>query len=221
MTFQSQAGQSLLVIQCDSGHLSGDLIACARYRVSDIRMNAAHRNTHVLFIVHLPRKVPTSSFVAFQGDPWICAHVDNLFSDNYTLSLHTALKLSISELFYNLEFVSDSNSPSFVPESSLNTSATSDHLQRPLLCQRLNGCIHAAASRLYDVESDQKRTTERVDLLKVLIPEYQERQFPLGKTDKNTCMHALSKLYTHKLVHCEICSTNSQTNDHTCMHEYV
>ena len=33
---------SLLIIQCDSGHLYSDLIACARYRVDDEREKSSH-----------------------------------------------------------------------------------------------------------------------------------------------------------------------------------
>ena len=66
------------MIQCDSGHLNGDLIACARYRIYDIRAKAdKDQTTHVLFIIHLPRQV-SSSLVGFQGEPWISVHIDDL-----------------------------------------------------------------------------------------------------------------------------------------------
>ena len=87
--FQRKPGDtqnSLLVIQCDSGHLNADLIACARYRIYDKRAEASQWNkifkteghTHVLFTIHLPRQVLSSSLVGFQGDPWISAHIDVL-----------------------------------------------------------------------------------------------------------------------------------------------
>ena len=107
--FQRRVGDvhhSLLVIQCDSGHLNGDLIACARYRIYDKRAEAALRNeregcTHVLFIIHLPRLVAGSSFVGFQGDPWISTHIDDLRpTTDGTIALHKVMGLSISQLFY-------------------------------------------------------------------------------------------------------------------------
>ena len=107
--FQRRAGDgydSLLVIQCDSGHLNGDLIACARYRIYDKRAEAALWNeregcTHVLFIIHLPRQVAGSSFVGFQGDPWISTHIDDLRpTTDGTIALHKVMGLSISQLFY-------------------------------------------------------------------------------------------------------------------------
>ena len=106
--FQRRAGDthdSLLVIQCDSGHLNGDLIACARYRIYDKRAEASLRNeregcTHVLFIIHLPRQVVGSSFVGFQGEPWISIHIDDLRpTAGGTITLQEVMGVSISQLF--------------------------------------------------------------------------------------------------------------------------
>ena len=91
----------LVIIQCDSGHMIGDLIACARYRIYDLRAKADQDQvTHVLFIIHLPHHVASSSFVGFQGDPWISSHIDDLrqTTDN-AVSADEAIGLTISELF--------------------------------------------------------------------------------------------------------------------------
>ena len=107
--FQRKPGDahhSLLVIQCDSGHLNADLIACARYRIYDKRAEASLQNereghTHVLFIIHLPRQELGSSFVGFQGDPWISAHIDDLRPTTQDMiTLHEAMGMSISRLFF-------------------------------------------------------------------------------------------------------------------------
>jgi len=95
--------QSLLVIQCDSGHLNADLIACARYRIYDKRVEASRQNewegqTHVLFIIHLPRHVLGSSFVGFQGNPWISTHIDVLRTS--MIALHKTMGVPISHLFF-------------------------------------------------------------------------------------------------------------------------
>ena len=108
LAFQRRAGDayhSLLVIQCDSGHLNSDLIACARYRIYDKKTEAALQNegegcTHILFIIHLPRQLVGSMFVGFQGDPWISTHIDNLRATNDTVMLHEAIGVPISQLFY-------------------------------------------------------------------------------------------------------------------------
>ena len=95
----------LLVIQCDSGHMNGDLIACARYRIYDERVKALVKKergvTHVLFIINLPHQVLASSrFVGFQGDPWISAHIDDLRpTSGDTIDPLNAISATISELF--------------------------------------------------------------------------------------------------------------------------
>ena len=97
----------LLIIQCDSGHINGDLIACARYRIYDMRAKALLSKsqcipiTHVLFIIHLPVQAVQSSFVSFQGDPWVSCHIDELrASEEGAITLEGAQGVSISELFY-------------------------------------------------------------------------------------------------------------------------
>jgi len=103
---RGDAHHSMLVIQCDSGHLNADLIACARYRIYDKRAEASWQNereghTHVLFIIHLPRQLLGSLFVGFQGNPWISAHIDNLRPFMHDMiTLHEAIGMSISYLFY-------------------------------------------------------------------------------------------------------------------------
>ena len=103
------------MIQCDSGHLNGDLIACARYRVYDERVNALNKNkiqnrdgvTHVLFIINLPHQVSSSSFVGFQGDPWISSHIDDLRpTSSGTIEPLHAITTNISELFIG-EYIHD------------------------------------------------------------------------------------------------------------------
>ncbi len=90
----------LVIIQCDSGHLYGDLIACARYRIYDLRARAdEEQTTHVLFIIHLPQQT-TSSFVGFQGDPWISVHIDDLrHPSDIVVPTKEAISTTISELF--------------------------------------------------------------------------------------------------------------------------
>lgn len=97
-----------MVIQCDSGHLNSDLIACARYRICDEAIKARTKNkihsqsniTHILFVIRLPQQEVNSRFVGFQGDPWISVHIDDLrpMSES-TIRPEEALNASISELF--------------------------------------------------------------------------------------------------------------------------
>ena len=92
----------LVVIQCDSRSTLSDLIACARYRIYDLRAKAdPGQITHVLFVVQLPHYQESKSFVGFQGEPWISAHIDDLrpTTDNM-ISTSEAIGWSISELFW-------------------------------------------------------------------------------------------------------------------------
>ena len=106
----------LLIIQCDSGHLYGDLLACARYRIDDERAKIeSHKGqglTHVLFVIHLPRQAETqnSSFVGFQGGSWISAHIDDIRAPSESaLTLDDALSSPISQLFYSRHVRSGGN----------------------------------------------------------------------------------------------------------------
>ena len=55
----------------------------------------------MLFIIHLPRQVLSSSLVGFQGDPWISAHIDVLRPTTQdVITLHEAMGMSISHLFF-------------------------------------------------------------------------------------------------------------------------
>ena len=83
----------LLIVQCGSGHLNGDLIACAKYRVNDILNEEMLKQTvtpereepkghfYVLFTIYIPRKHGNSksSFVGFLGGKWTSAHIDEFF----------------------------------------------------------------------------------------------------------------------------------------------
>ena len=96
------------MVQCDSGHLNCDLIACARYRVCDEAIKAKSKNenqsrndvTHILFVIRLPQQEVKSQFVGFQGDPWISVHIDDLRpTSEATVLPEQALTAKISEVF--------------------------------------------------------------------------------------------------------------------------
>ena len=176
---------SLLIIQCDSGHLNVDLLACARYRIQDEKPKIATRSddgnvhrgaTHVLFVINLPRKATGSSFVGFQGGQWISTHIDNLRSIT-SLTLADAMSKPISALFYD-------------PENEHGVHQ----------CSRLHGCIQAAGSRLRDAGRMKGRTTERVAILLGLIP--QVLHFPLGEflPDLNLVVCHYSQVAIHAVV---------------------
>ncbi len=197
-----------MIIQCDSNRITGDLIACARYRIYDLRAKAAKEQiTHVLFVIHLPRSVTNSSFVGFQGDPWVSFHVDDLTpTDDSAIIVGEAILLKISELFlgrpkeraeheendddYNTACEDSINISSIeLSEEELPSSVNTKSLTIGTPCyRRLHDCIQAAASKLKDVTN--KRCTERVTILVHLISS--EPSNPQG--------------ISHTSVHCSSCA---------------
>ena len=179
--------------------MSGDLIACARYRVLEERRESMQQpiqsRTHVLFIIHLPKREFSSSFVGFQGDPWVCTHIDNLLPPEDAIGtpqLQDVMGHSISKLFYQAENAPRQDSDDdidiepdtqYIDDDMEHDSTEVPELdQEPLhlvsegqihFCIRLHGCIHAAVSRVEDNEShslSKSRAKQRVDILLRLIP---------------------------------------------------
>lgn len=119
-----------MIIQCDSGHLNSDLLACAKYRIDDIfhdvytsyesdgYESSLKNYCHVLFTVLIPREHNHSSFVSFLGGDWICAHIDD-FSPEYD---YCPVTLSISNTPLSLLFHAPDGSVPSSPNSSCHSS---------------------------------------------------------------------------------------------------
>ena len=123
------------MIQCDSGHLNGDLIACARHRIYDIKARADDGQiTHVLYIIHLPRQM-SSSLVSFQGNPWISTHIDDLKpSTNDVIAPHEAVGVPISKLFIGdtpPPPVASANENQIYPAVSFDLRVHSEEVEKP------------------------------------------------------------------------------------------
>ena len=169
----------LLVIQCQSGHLCGDLIACARYRVGDERVKAIQQThadvqhmfkspglqisvrstgcTHVLFIIYLPRQTPSLSFVGFQGDPWKSLHIDELRQADDEIVSADIFEQPISKLFYHPQ---EGDIPHLLDRG------VQYHYHK-----RLRSCIQAAVAMLQHSSQIHNRGTKLVAALFGLIPE--------------------------------------------------
>ena len=182
---------TLLIIQCEAGHLYGDLIACARYRVYDECAKAVRSKffqqgmTHIVFIIQLPPHTTGSSFVGFQGEPWMSVHIDELHStESEQFTLSDAMNYKISELFVGASHIQRTVS---VDDSSENReSLTSEEMEcNPPLPhivpqhQRLYFCIQAAAAKLRDMSNNSDRAVQRIAILHDLIPKC--RQSTLGR----------------------------------------
>lgn len=173
-------GTHLLILQCDSGHLDGELIACAKYRIVDEwikkRDNRALAITHVLVIIHLPMQAKLSSFVGFQGGSWTSVHIDELVPDDdlYGVSPEVVTPESISELFCvspKQELVVLEPVNVMQPKQDRHVSADAQqgkHYQQQYW--RLHNCIQAAVSHLQD-SKDARRGLERISILEELVPD--------------------------------------------------
>lgn len=172
-------GPHLMILQCDSGHLNGELIACAKYRIMDecIR-NRGSQNlpiTHILVIIQLPMEARLSSFVGFQGGHWTSVHIDELLSDNdlHGMPIDEMIPHSISEIFCATP--KHQVMQHAEPDGSVSTS--SEQMKNPVLhvshwqqYWRLHKCIQAAVSRLQDGKGG-RRGLERISILEELLPD--------------------------------------------------
>ncbi|XP_053385748.1 E3 ubiquitin-protein ligase RNF213-like [Mercenaria mercenaria] len=68
---------SLLVVQCHSGDMNVNLIACAKYSILDVC--ASYPSVSLLIIVQLT-PMETKCFQSLQCGEWHSAHIDNLYS---------------------------------------------------------------------------------------------------------------------------------------------
>ena len=175
-----------MIIQCEAGHLCGDLIACARYRVYDERAKAVRINsfeqgtTHVVFIIQLPPHTSGSSFVGFQGEPWVSAHVDELHSkESDLLTLSDAMNYKISELFVGAShrgstMLMDVSSENLERSQSEEMECSAQPVHITPQHKRLYSCIQAVAAKLRDVSNSKERAIKRIGILHDLIPKYQQ-----------------------------------------------
>ena len=160
-----------------------------------------------------------SSFVGFQGDPWISIHIDDLGpTTNDTVTLHEAMGVSISQLFYGKVVTSKetevpnkaqltSDTPrrqveQILPSLSSGTDfegGSGPHTPPPVegnlshfhtQFRRLHGCIQPAVSRLHESAKNKERATNRVAILVSLIP--RNPSLPTG--ERSLCV------YSHILI---------------------
>lgn len=131
--FFSNDEDSLLIIQSDSGHIYGDLIACSHYRIEDEREKAKKHTasrTHVLFIIHLPHKYDSttrSSFVGFQGGNWIYAHIDDIrVATESDVTLDDVQNYPISQLFYSGTF--QTNAYETISDSAIEAASKNEDI---------------------------------------------------------------------------------------------
>ncbi|XP_053396018.1 E3 ubiquitin-protein ligase rnf213-alpha-like [Mercenaria mercenaria] len=184
-------GASLMVIQCDSGDINGNLIACARYCVMDEleRMRDDIRATvHIVFIIQLSRK---AQFRGFQCGMWNSVHIDDLFPESrHKLTIQDMQGKSVANLFTEsvggaasaedmMEWVDDGHLPwqASTSASSKDSRTSVEHDVNEGRSQRkdvsikelIMSCVQAALSVVKDKEENSKRETDRVALVLKLL----------------------------------------------------
>ncbi|XP_052807608.1 E3 ubiquitin-protein ligase rnf213-alpha-like isoform X3 [Mya arenaria] len=97
--------ESLMLIQCDSGDVNANLIACARYIVMDEYEKARKKlraPVHAVFIVQLPRKAG-GCFTGFQCGRWHSAHIDDLCPESTQMpDIQYLQGKTVSSIFHNV-----------------------------------------------------------------------------------------------------------------------
>lgn len=161
----------LMILQCDSGHLDGELIACAKYRIMDEYIKNEGSQTlaitHVLVIIHLPMQAKLSSFVGFHGGSWTSVHIDELMPDNdlNEVSPEEMTLNTISELF-----CTSTTHQTQPPEPQKERQDTALNVSYPKHYWLLRKCIQAAVSHLEDGDGS-RRGLDRISILEALLPD--------------------------------------------------
>ncbi|XP_019643756.1 PREDICTED: E3 ubiquitin-protein ligase rnf213-alpha-like [Branchiostoma belcheri] len=78
---QTLAEGGLLVVQCDSGDINSNLIACASHTVQAERAQTGNRRSSVVFVIQLTRNTG-KGFSGLGGGQWLCYHIDDVHPPN-------------------------------------------------------------------------------------------------------------------------------------------
>lgn len=106
MMKKGESHEHCVVFECERAHENGNLISCCRYRLTDKfreAIEAGYLNTKFVFLIHLPKKILKSNFVSFQEHPWLCYHVDAIFSMENSVPLSRILSGEVclmSDIYY-------------------------------------------------------------------------------------------------------------------------
>ena len=176
---KGESHKHFVIFECERAHENGNLISCCRYRLTDKFREATESsrlNTKFVLLIHLPKKCLKSNFVSFQEHPWLCYHVDDIFSTENSVPLNRILSGEVclmSDIYYEDE---QNLIDSLTGDSdTIDCQLFNDHYQllphsepkRMNLCKRMYLHISKAASN-----------SEQVNQLSKIIP--REISFPLA-----------------------------------------
>ncbi|CAG2212297.1 RNF213 [Mytilus edulis] len=80
---QANTSDILLIVQCDSGDDSDNLLACARYTIQGELQHANDKTSaiHVVLLIQLPG-IASGRFTGFQCGLWRSIHIDDIHSED-------------------------------------------------------------------------------------------------------------------------------------------
>ena len=183
--------EGLLIVQCDAGDVSGNLIPCARHLLVEQRTIAVEdfanilgydpSSVHIVMIVQLPRVVGgCQTFAGFQGGRWISVHIDELRPPTGQIpAIEFMVDRSVSELFdvapsttrCEME-VEDQEEEGTDIEMEPSDFAHSDVvLDKVDIVSLLRSCVQAAVARIDDESWRSSRSTRRIEVMLNFLPD--------------------------------------------------
>jgi hypothetical protein len=165
-------GECLLIVQCNPGDLTFNLLACARHHLLKQRSNIPEElgkcePIHIVVIIQLPKMLGGyPNFVGFQGQRWESVHIDELFTPSfYVPSLENVKDQSLSDLFQASIAVCFSR-----------TKQQQQQQQGLDAVDVLRQSVQAAAGRIEDGSETVNRATKSIVILLNLLSKNQGKQ---------------------------------------------
>ncbi|KAF7667968.1 hypothetical protein LDENG_00038400 [Lucifuga dentata] len=207
----------ILIIQCDFDEAShsANLIASAKYsstnEINKITQESTGSKVSVYFITRLPRMEGGTSYVGFHGGPWRSVHIDDLRKSKDIVSDIKALQnMTISQLFEKArsqpeamevdDMYTENEQNEAEPEDE-NASTTSTNFQQTTDWENVldttaivRSCVQSAVGMLRDQVDSGYRSTQRVEILLMLLNDSDEIKGQFLQTVKR---HLHSLLMTH------------------------
>ncbi|XP_078574614.1 E3 ubiquitin-protein ligase rnf213-alpha-like [Branchiostoma floridae x Branchiostoma japonicum] len=145
---QTLAEGGLLVVQCDSGDINSNLIACASYTIQAERAQTGNQRSSVVFVIQLPRNT-RKGFSGLDGGQWLCYHIDDVHPPNdYSPDVANMLGKSVSSLIKPR--VSTGTTPSDRDDDGLT-----------YLCESIDSIhIEDVKSLYHDLKSDRLASSQ-------------------------------------------------------------
>ncbi|XP_068694646.1 E3 ubiquitin-protein ligase rnf213-alpha-like isoform X2 [Montipora foliosa] len=183
--------EGLLIVQCDAGDVSGNLIPCARHLLVEQRTIAVEdfanilgydpSSVHIVMIVQLPRVVGgCQTFAGFQGGRWISVHIDELRPPTGQIpAIEFMVDRSVSELFdvapsttrCEMEVEDPEEEGTDIEMEPFDFAHSDVVLDKVDIVSLLRSCVQAAVARIDDESWRSSRSTRRIEVMLNFLPD--------------------------------------------------